>query len=133
MSCSCGANENLNRRGKGRWECKLCRRKRLLREGYGITVEEFKRQFEEQDGLCACCGKRLELVIDDYRANDMAVVDHDHETGALRGILCAACNLGIGKLGDTLTSVENAVRYLSEFSWHTEWEQMPLDFVLLEA
>ena len=39
-------------------------------------------------------------------------VDHDHETGAVRGLLCNHCNRGIGLLGDSITNLENAIKYL---------------------
>ena len=51
--------------------------------------------------VCACCG-----------GSDRLVVDHCHKTGALRGVLCHACNVGIGWLGDDLEGVMRAVKYL---------------------
>lgn len=54
-------------------------------EPYGITVEQRTLLFEETDGLCAMC---LEVPA--------TVVDHDHQTGKVRGALCHACNLGLG-------------------------------------
>lgn len=39
-------------------------------------------------------------------------LDHDHHTGSFRGWICAACNLGLGMLGDTLKTLKKAVRYL---------------------
>ena len=58
--------------------------------------------------VCDCCGRDpLKLT---YKAH--FVLDHDHKTKLFRGWLCDDCNLAIGKLGDTLEGVMNAVRYL---------------------
>lgn len=72
-----------------------------LRRKYGLTADEFDRIAAEQDGLCAIC-----------RLNPPTVVDHDHETGLVRGLLCQDCNLGIGKLRDSADIVERAAEYL---------------------
>jgi hypothetical protein len=42
-------------------------------------------------------------------------VDHCHETGKIRGLLCHSCNTGIGKLGDNLEGLQKAVSYLERF------------------
>ena len=52
---------------------------------------------------CECCGKT------DRKALSL---DHCHETGTFRGWLCSACNLGLGKLGDSLEALERAIAYL---------------------
>ena len=71
---------------------------------YGITEEDFDRMSSEQGGVCAVCkktepGKRL-------------AVDHDHKTGAVRGLLCSICNKAIGCLGDSVEGLMVAVSYL---------------------
>jgi hypothetical protein len=62
----------------------------------------------KQNGVCAICGKRPE---DDRLGHGLAV-DHDHVTGVNRGLLCRDCNIGIGKLGDSISGLMRAVRYL---------------------
>jgi hypothetical protein len=42
-------------------------------------------------------------------------IDHCHETGAVRGLLCRSCNLGLGMLGDNLIGLRFAVKYLETF------------------
>jgi hypothetical protein len=54
--------------------------------------------------LCAICG-----------ASDQLVGDHDHDTGAARGILCRNCNLAIGNMGDDPARLRAAARYLEGF------------------
>jgi hypothetical protein len=60
-----------------------------LKERYGVTEQEVAAMIEAQDGLCAIC-----------RTKPAEHVDHDHETGAIRGILCFTCNVGLGNFGD---------------------------------
>jgi len=55
---------------------------------------------EKQEGKCAICGRPWE------------VVDHDHATGIVRGLLCQRCNKGIGALGDTSERLSAALDYL---------------------
>jgi hypothetical protein len=77
------------------------RRNEKLRQKYGITQPEFDAMLAAQGG-CKCCG----------RTRKRMVVDHDHRTGAVRGILCSACNNGIGALGDTGDGLRRALAYL---------------------
>ena len=80
-------------------------RHRLKR--YGITVADYDAMVERQGNRCACCGATSP------GANRVAwLVDHDHTTNAVRGLLCYLCNTGIGMLGDDLDGVLNAVAYL---------------------
>jgi hypothetical protein len=73
----------------------------LMRK-FGITRAEFDEMVRAQEGRCAICTvptKRL-------------VVDHDHESGQIRGLLCGSCNLGIGNLKDDTDNLRSAIRYL---------------------
>lgn len=58
---------------------------------------------------CDICGRNPRDV---RRGNQSLCLDHDHATGAFRGWLCHACNLGIGLLGDNAQSLERALRYI---------------------
>lgn len=62
------------------------RRDSYLRRTYGLGLEDYNRILEDQGGGCAVCGKTPE-----EEGRNLAV-DHDHDTGAVRGILCTACN-----------------------------------------
>jgi hypothetical protein len=78
-----------------------------LRIKYGLTLEQYESLLAAQGGGCACC-----KAITPRGRGTYFVVDHDHETGQIRGLLCNPCNLGIGALGDTIEGVERAARYL---------------------
>lgn len=66
----------------------MCRAYRY-RTAYGITLDEYERLFIEQNGLCAIC--KAEPI--KYKL----AVDHDHDTGAVRGLLCPPCNRALEK------------------------------------
>lgn len=84
-------------------------RDRKLRSTYGITHDEYLQQLEAQDNKCAIC----QSTEAGGRHNTFAV-DHDHATGAVRGLLCSNCNLGIGYLQDDVTRLAAAITYLNE-------------------
>jgi hypothetical protein len=73
---------------------------------YGITPEEYEELLAEQLNRCACCGSS------DPKRKAGFVIDHDHLTGLIRGLLCHSCNIGIGQLGDSISGLTNAVDYL---------------------
>ena len=64
------------------------RRHQLRR--YGLTIEQYDQMVEDQDGCCAICGGEV----------DRLRVDHDHETGGVRGLLCHGCNTALGLMAD---------------------------------
>ena len=76
---------------------------------YGIDTETVCGMLESQGG-CAICGKRLEVRSKSIESR--AVVDHCHDTGRVRGILCNNCNTGIGHLKDDPDIVKSALDYL---------------------
>ena len=92
--------------------CKEChlqngKDQHLMRQ-FGITRADYDAMYVAQNGSCACCGKhQVEL-------NVTLAVDHCHNTGQVRGLLCGSCNRGIGLLGDNLEGVHNALKYLED-------------------
>lgn len=68
-----------------------------LRIRYGVTREQWEAQYEAQGGLCAICEK---AATGTSRGNRLHV-DHSHETGQVRGLLCAGCNTHLGILEKT--------------------------------
>lgn len=85
-------------------------RKYYRQSKYGLTPEEYELMRAEQDDKCAICN---EAEIDTWRGHvkDLAV-DHDHNTGQVRGLLCAQCNTGIGKFKDNPELLKAAIAYL---------------------
>lgn len=89
------------------------RRKHLLKS-YGLTVEEYASLLDLQGGVCAVCGKEeTERTKGSLRR---LCVDHDHLTGAVRGLLCNSCNTALGKFNDDRALLVAAVKYLEAFT-----------------
>jgi len=73
---------------------------------YKMRPEEYDALVIAQDGKCAICAQPPKPK-EKYLS-----VDHCHETGLIRGLLCASCNVGLGNLGDTAERLEKALAYL---------------------
>ena len=97
------------RREKNRARAKLAEREWHLKTKYGLTLADYALLLEQHNGLCALCGQPPPQ-------GRLLDIDHDHETGHVRGLLCNKCNRGLGALGDSLMVLERAVRYLKERS-----------------
>lgn len=87
---------------------KVAQRRKHLRLKFGLTLEDFDRMLASQGYVCAIC------FTDNWGAHG-PMVDHDHVTGKIRGILCHKCNLGIGHLDDSISKLENAIVYLKKY------------------
>lgn len=87
---------------------------RDLQRKYGISLLEYSHIFMSQNGKCAIC----ESETGGTRNGEpkALAVDHDHKTGKVRGLLCEACNQGIGKLKDDATILRKAAEYLKKHS-----------------
>lgn len=99
--------DHVNESGKA-WKKKNPEAMRKYRfKKYGLTVEQYDAMFAAQGGKCAICGTTTPRAdVADF------CVDHDHETGAVRGLLCFACNAGIGQMQDSTRILLSAVDYL---------------------
>lgn len=76
-------------------------RRNKLKSLYGLTEAQFEQMKIDQNSKCAICERKLKLVI-----------DHDHETGKIRGLLCNSCNRGIGYLQDSENILKKAMVYV---------------------
>lgn len=83
---------------------------KYYRRTYGIGLREYEKMFEEQKGLCAICLTEGFDMMDPEKG--MIVVDHCHDTGKIRGLLCHNCNRGIGLLQDDPENLKRALEYL---------------------
>jgi hypothetical protein len=85
-------------------------RSRRFKKEYGIDFAEYQRMLLEQKGVCAICD-RPETKIENGSIR-MLSVDHNHTTGAVRGLLCGNCNMAIGYACDDVTVLQKAIGYL---------------------
>lgn len=79
-----------------------------LKANYGITLEEYENLYNKQDGKCLICEQSFP-----NRGKNGLVVDHCHNEGHIRGLLCAKCNKGIGQFDDDIQKLHNAIKYLT--------------------
>lgn len=80
------------------------KRGRLMR-GFGMTLERFNEMLVEQGHKCSICGSNFP---DGAKIN----VDHDHNTGVVRELLCNKCNLGLGCFDDDVSLFYRATLYI---------------------
>jgi len=78
---------------------------------YKLSLEEFQMMREAQQDRCAICGKEETVLGSTGKVKSLAV-DHDHDTGHIRGLLCNNCNRGIGLLGKKPELLRRALAYL---------------------
>lgn len=81
------------------------KRKPWRKSRYALTDEQFDQMLISQGGRCTICGTAK-------WPHEGPHVDHDKKTGIVRGILCQACNTGIGKLKHDTTILQSAINYL---------------------
>jgi hypothetical protein len=76
-----------------------------LKRDYGIAYEQYQELLKQQDGRCAICNETP--------TDKKLAVDHSHATGVVRGLLCSACNVGLGHFKDSIELLSKAVEYLN--------------------
>jgi hypothetical protein len=86
--------------GQARW--------RKLKANFGVSKEDYEAMWEAQGKCCAICKTTEARGRGDFH------LDHNHQTNKARGILCAECNVGIGKLLDSPKVLKSALAYLEE-------------------
>lgn len=99
---------------RGRWSRKSekDRTGSYYKKRYGLTIEEVEYQLSVQNNLCATCSKPIHLEHD----KEKACVDHNHETGQIRALLCNHCNRALGLVLEDTKTLENMIKYLRYYS-----------------
>ena len=77
---------------------------------YGISVADYERMLQSQNGGCFICGKQPAT----NRALD---IDHDHATGTVRGLLCSTHNRALGLMNDDISLLLKSIKYLVRAKW----------------
>lgn len=111
-SCGCYQRDELSKRKihgyqYGSDEYKEHHRDLRMQRKYGITLDDYYDIIESQDNQCAICGTSISDL--DHTAH----LDHCHDTGKVRGVLCRRCNTGIGMLNDDADLLTKAAEYLN--------------------
>jgi hypothetical protein len=114
------SSENVYVAKSGHRYCKTCKnatRRNYLYRGravqnqrkhrYGVTPEKYDEMLESQDNKCKICRRP-------FGEDLKPVIDHDHATDKVRGLLCRFCNTGLGMFSDVAELLIRAVEYLKE-------------------
>lgn len=102
------AKERNKQKAREYWQKnKELKRALHLKSKYGITPEDFDAMWKTQGGACKICRKIFER-------RSQAHIDHNHNTDKVRGLLCAACNWGIGCFKDSKDLLTEAIKYLGD-------------------
>jgi len=72
-----------------------------------MTIEDYDTMLEKQNNVCAICYKM-------NKNGKRFIIDHCHQTGRVRGLICHNCNVGIGLLGEDRTILSSAINYLNK-------------------
>ncbi len=90
-----------------RWHLKNpdYKRRSSLKNKFGITLEKYNEIFLSQKGCCRICGRHQSTQ------KKALAVDHNHESGEIRALLCQNCNVGLGNFQDSVEILEKAIEY----------------------
>lgn len=94
-------------------------------KSYGITIELYNEMLEQQGGVCAICKKN--------DSRHRLSVDHDHNTGKVRGLLCHKCNRTLGVFNDNIDLFRSCSSYLMKYEPLKNWDDYFLDIASLVA
>ena len=93
-----------------------------LKRKYGITEQEYQDKLNSQGHVCDICKLPETRIVKrkskKYKSPVLPrlAVDHNHQTGEIRGLLCAKCNIALGHLQDDIKNLESAIEYLKRWS-----------------
>ena len=121
----CGIEKPSSEFELGRNACKECRkeyhktnqvaRRWKYQNKYGITLEDYDEMLNQQNGCCAICGSN-----DPGGPGKRFVVDHNHQTKEVRGLLCNSCNRALGYFQDSPSILSKALNYLRTNGYYGE-------------
>ena len=91
-------------------DCNVCRHGK---KRYGLDRLQQQELLESQGGVCAICSSPALIG----QGNQRGVIDHNHETGEVRGVLCGPCNVALGRIEltkDPIQWANNMIKYIGE-------------------
>ena len=112
----CRAAQSSRHKGyaaKNAEKIEMSRREWQMKRKYGMTVGEVRAMWAQQGGRCPLCLLAFP-IFPGVKTQKRMLVDHDHKTGRVRGLLCDPCNQVLAKIGDSVGWAKRAIEYLSE-------------------
>ena len=101
------------RRSFGKDKYKFSARKTNIKWKYGITWDQWLEMYNKQEGKCVICFKFC--PIHPESKGEGLAVDHCHDTGKVRSLLCIPCNSAIGQLKEDPMIMQNAINYVNSY------------------
>jgi len=95
--------------------CKACHQIRMKKYSitkFGIAQKKFEQMLTAQGEGCVICGRKFGHKKGRSGLPTRLVIDHEHKTGKIRGLLCSRCNSGIGIFEEKIELLEAAIKYL---------------------
>ncbi len=93
----------------GRSEMKEKAYFRLIKNQYGLSEEDYIKMYNNQNGKCYICNSE-----NGHLRTERLFIDHNHNTGKVRGLLCVKCNTGLGMFIDNISNLKKAIKYLKK-------------------
>lgn len=88
---------------------------KTIKKTYNITIDEYNKMALEQDFKCQICKKESTELDKRYNRIRKLVIDHDHRTGKIRGLLCGPCNRALGGFSEQMETILGAIAYLDKY------------------
>jgi hypothetical protein len=92
-----------------------------LNRQFGISIQEYEAMLLAQNNCCAIC------KVSANKFTRQLAVDHCHETGSIRGLLCGNCNTAIGKFKDRIENLQSAAEYLRKHHGNNHTSSAAID------
>jgi len=94
-----------------------------LKRRYNTTPAEIYKLYRHQNGRCAICDVKGDIQELGYKTKAPFMIDHDHDTLKIRGLLCHGCNTGLGLFRENRLFLREAIKYLSKHSGDRDYEK----------
>lgn len=110
-SCKSCRRKQMSAADKKRYQSAVRRNNHLMRT-YLINQSIYEHLLLMQGGHCALCP----ATVSGRKYDQHLIVDHDHEAGDVRGLVCHHCNIMLGGAKDNIATLQNAISYLSKYA-----------------
>jgi len=114
LAYTCKKCANKQKREWGKTETgKESRKRTNLKKRYNMSVDKYEKILDAQNYVCKICGKRETDKHQNGEYKDLSI-DHNHNTGKIRGLLCQKCNRGLGSFDDDPILLKKAAKYIED-------------------
>lgn len=100
-----------------------------LMQNYGLSLETYNVMLAAQGGVCAICKGNETYVPKGHTKAKPLSVDHNHTTGAIRGLLCSNCNYVIGHCKENIEVLREAIKYIEKYSAPAPDDSIPSEVI----